>query len=147
MLPEQPTFPVRVKRAVLWGDMDAIGHVNNTIYLRWFEEARIQYLRREELLPKEGPTPGIILASQRCDYLAPVRYPDTIEVRVSIIKLGNTSMTMCFEISSEALGKNIARGDGVIVWFDYATERSMRIPDETRERVITFERAGYRASG
>lgn len=137
MLPSEPTWPVRLQIPVLWGDMDALGHVNNTVYLRWFEEARVTYFHRANLAI-EGSV-GIILAHQRCDYLAPVVYPDTIEVRVSVTKLGGASMTMRFSILSEKLGREAARGEGVIVAYDHATLKTIRVPEDVRDRLVTFE--------
>ena len=137
MLRSARSAMLSVRTTVVWGDMDALGHVNNTIYLRWFEEARIQYFRH----PKIGwpESTGIILAHQRCDYLAPVHYPDVVETRVWISKLGNRSMTMSFEMRSETQQRAIARGEGVIVAFDYAANTSVLIPDDAKERVREFD--------
>lgn len=137
MLPEAPSYPVRVRIPVLWGNMDALGHVNNLVYLRWFEEARIQYFIKMALA--SGNTPNVILAAQRCDYLAPVRYPDTIEVRISTVKIGRSSFTMGFSIHSQELGREVARGEGVMVAFDYASGRSVPLDAGVKEAIENFE--------
>jgi acyl-CoA thioester hydrolase len=137
-LPETPLYPVRVRLAVLWGEMDALGHVNNLACLRWFEEARLRYLVRVGLGDESGRV-GVILARQQCDYLAPLTYPDEIEVRVSTTKLGRSSFTLAFAVRSERLGADAARGEGSLVVFDYAMRRSVPMPEETRARIEAVE--------
>jgi len=129
MSPE-PAWSFRVTLAVLWGDMDALGHVNNLVYLRWFEEARIRHAREAGLMDLGGV--GVILAHQRCDYLAPLTYPDTVEVRMALTRVGTRSFTLAFAVRSEALGRDVARGEGVLVAFDYATQRSVPLPEQAR---------------
>lgn len=140
MLPATPTYPVRVRLPILWGDMDSLGHVNNLVYLRWFEEARIQYFVKMALA--NGSAPTVILAHQRCDYLSPLRWPGEIEARISVVKIGNSSFTMAFSIVSDDGGREVARGEGVMVAFDYATNRSVPLPDAVKHDIAAFESAG-----
>lgn len=137
MLPATPAFPLRLRHDVFWSDMDALGHVNNGAYLRWFEEARIQYFARAKIPLTRGE--GVILASQRIDYLAPVLYPDKIELGLSITRLGRSSFTMAFEIRSETQAAAVARGEGVGVCFDYATKRPIALSDAVRASIAAFE--------
>ncbi len=74
-------FPVVITLPVQWGDQDAFGHVNNTVYFRWFESARIAYFERiglSHVLDVEPIAP--ILASISCDYRRPITFPDTVQV-------------------------------------------------------------------
>ena len=116
---------------VAWGDMDALGHVNNTVYLRWFESARIAWWERispavgaSTIGPSAngigpvGPSAngigpvglsangigpvGPILARTTIDYRRPVRYPDTVEVCVTARRIGGKSVTLAYEITSSA---------------------------------------------
>jgi acyl-CoA thioester hydrolase len=137
-LPSEPKFPVRIQLSILWGEMDALGHVNNLAYLRWFEEARIRYFARSGLLA-EGGKIGVILAHQRCDYLAPLTYPDDVEIRVSTTKIGRSSFTLSFAIRSVAQAADVARGEGVLVAFDYVTGRSTAITDALRAGIEALE--------
>src|SRR4051794_8318236 len=74
-------FPVVIRLPVQWGDQDAFGHVNNTVFLRWFESARIAYFGRMGLLEMMArDRVGPILASIACDYRRPVTHPDTVHV-------------------------------------------------------------------
>ncbi len=137
-LPSEAKYPVRVRIPVLWGDMDALGHVNNLVYLRWFEQARITYFERAGLVNAQGRI-GVILAHQRCDYLAPLAYPDEIEARCSAVKLGRSSLTLAFAIRSLKKDLDVARGEGVLVAFDYGAGRSAPLSDEVRARVEALE--------
>ena len=74
------SYPVQLEIPVAWGDMDAFGHVNNTVYLRWFESARIAFFERIDIDATRPEKVGPILASTTCDYLTPVAYPATVVV-------------------------------------------------------------------
>ncbi|MCA9196787.1 MAG: acyl-CoA thioesterase [Planctomycetales bacterium] len=118
---------------VLWGDMDAFGHVNNVRHIRWFESARVAFLEQANLRDmmlavKLGP----ILASVACHYRKQIKYPDTIHVGSVVQKLGRTSMTLHHRIISQTHDDIAAEGESVVVIFDYQTQRPVRIPEEVR---------------
>ena len=74
-------FPVVLEIPVAWGDMDAMGHVNNTVFLRWFESARIEYFDRIGWEARAGGSgPGPILAKTSCVFMLPIAHPDTVWV-------------------------------------------------------------------
>ena len=83
------SWPVSVEFPVHWGDMDSFGHVNNAVYLTWFESARIAYFReiRQEIATPDGVGP--ILAHMEIDYHLPVEYPDTVRCEATVTSLGN----------------------------------------------------------
>ena len=88
-------YPGRVDIVVAWGDMDAFGHVNNTVYIRWLETGRIAYFRQldlSEFLGQASVAP--ILASIQCRYKAPVVFPDTVTVATRVKELGDDRFTM-----------------------------------------------------
>jgi acyl-CoA thioester hydrolase len=118
--------------------MDSLGHVNNLVYLRWFEEARIRYFACSGMMGPDGGVP-VILARQHCDYLAALTYPDDVEVRCSVTKIGRSSITLSFAIRSDKHGADVARGEGVLVVFDYAAGHSTPVTDELRARLEAFE--------
>lgn len=142
MLPRQPLlaspmnlpdYPIVLSLPVLWADMDLFGHVNNTIYLKWFESARVAYwdgsFMRDYMVPRNlGP----ILASIHCDYKQQIHYPDQIEVSARAARLGRTSITMEHEVFSHHLGGVAASGQSVIVMFDYKQQQKYLITDELR---------------
>src|SRR3954462_9000694 len=114
-------WPVTIELPVQWGDMDSFGHVNNVVYLRWFESARIAYFERAGVL-EQMPDIGPILARHTIDYRIPLRYPDDVRVSATVLKTGNTSFTMGIRLRSRANDRAIAaEGEGVIVMVDYRT--------------------------
>lgn len=99
---------------VRWGDLDALNHVNNAAYFRYFEEARVQLFSAAGLvLPNEAM---IMLAHINCDFIRQVEYPETVVIELTVGKIGNTSM------AHKAVMKSInddsiiyAKSDSVIV--------------------------------
>lgn len=132
--------PVVVEIPVAWGDMDAMGHVNNTVYLRYFETARIAYFERVGLMAHMEQTGiGPILGSESCQFRLPVTYPDTVSVGTRIPKIGADRFTMEFFVVSHKHRKVAAQGDGVVVSFNYRENRKAPLPDLWRERITALE--------
>jgi acyl-CoA thioester hydrolase len=133
-------FPVVITIPVLWGDQDAFGHVNNLVYLRWCETARVEYLDRVGLwvpLPPEGVGP--ILASIRCDYKRPLNYPGTVHVGARVTRIGNSSFQMEHCIVSHDLGAVAAAVDSTLVLLDYRRNQTVPVSAETRKRIGDME--------
>lgn len=126
-----PALTVRVP--VAWGEMDSFHHVNNTVYLRWFETARIEWLKLVNF--SDGGT-GPILARTEIDYLVPVVWPDTIDATIGVIAVGKSSVTLGYRITSESQGGAVvAEGITVVVLFDYGSKKSVPLDDALRGRV------------
>lgn len=126
------SFPIVVTIPVQWGDMDALGHVNNTRYLAWFESARIAFFQRVGVAT-EGSGVGPILATTTCDFIVPVVWPATVTVGIRVSKVGETSVTNEYEIrDASAPEKLYAKGSSVIVMFDYRASKKVRVSDEVR---------------
>jgi acyl-CoA thioester hydrolase len=135
-------WPVTIELPVQWGDMDSFGHVNNVVYLRWFESARIAYFERAGVLARM-PDAGPIQARQEIDYRLPLTYPDRLLVSTTVTKLGNTSFTMGLRLRSHAQGRAIAaEGVAVIVMMDYRTGRKISLTDDLRARIAALEASG-----
>ncbi len=117
---------------VRWGDMDALGHVNNAEYLRYFEQSRIVWLEGiGYALASEGTGP--ILAKVSVTYLKPVVYPTELEIRLYAGPVGNTSFTLVSEIvNGRDAAERFTEGEFVTVWVDYAASKSVPIPDRLR---------------
>lgn len=117
---------------IRWGDMDAMGHVNNTIYFRYFEQARIAWIDAVVGRPEEGEF-GPTLASVSCDFIKPLVYPGELLVRQRITQLGRSSVHMDLEIRRRDQPDTVyARGKSVIVWMDYGAGRSAPWPANVR---------------
>src|SRR5713226_8160261 len=94
-------FPVALEIPVAWGEMDSFGHVNNVVFLRWCESARIAYFDRTGITDRmKAEGVGPILARASLDYRFPVTYPDTIRASATVTKLGNTSFVMGYRLFS-----------------------------------------------
>lgn len=119
----------RVELPMRWGDSDALNHVNNTLYFRYMEEARMLILYGAGLtLPAEQ---GPILAHASCDFLRPLTYPGRVRVTHRLVRIGRSSMEM--ELLLEKVGDDsgpYASGRNVLVWMDYLANKSAPWPPE-----------------
>jgi acyl-CoA thioester hydrolase len=99
---------------VRWGDLDALNHVNNTVYFRYFEEARVQVFTRAEIY--EGDTRGTVLAHTACDFIKPVLYPATVVIRQRLLRIGRSSLEVEAVLECEhEPGVVYARGRYIVV--------------------------------
>jgi len=141
----QPTkYSVKISVPVAWGEMDAFGHVNNIMYFRYFESARIEYFDYANVMDdmKEGGV-GPILAQTSCRYKKPVTYPDNLTVQVRVKSMGTSSFVMEQSIVSEKWGEEVAIGDAVIVMINYNTGKKTPIPHEVRQRIAALEQLNF----
>ncbi len=134
-------FPVVVSLPVQWGDEDSFGHVNNTTHIRWFESGRVAYIENSGLrvMNSGGEGVGPILASISCNYRRQLNFPDTVQIGSRVSKLGRSSMTIEHAIYSVSQNEIAADGLSVIVMFDFAAQRPVRISQEVREAVEKLE--------
>jgi acyl-CoA thioester hydrolase len=140
------SFPLVTVIPVLWGDLDAFGHVNNVTYLRWAETARVDYLVRIAQFPELPPKDiAPILASIKCDYRRVLQHPDTALVGTRVARIGNSSFQMLHRIVSQQMGEIAAEVDSTLVLLDYRTHEPVRIPEETRRRIAELEGAEVEA--
>ena len=119
---------------IRWGDMDAYRHVNNTLYFRYMEQARVEYLESlgYSIEPK-GRAPVIINAS--CTFLVPLAYPGTVEVLMFLGAPGRSSIPSSYEIRLQGDDTLYATGESKIVWMEVASGKSVPIPEDLRERL------------
>lgn len=119
---------------IRWGDMDAYGHVNNTIYFRFMEQCRVEYIEQLgfKVMP-QGTAPVIINAS--CTFLMPLNYPGTVEVRMYFGPPGRSSIPSHYEICLQGDQTLYATGDSKIVWMDVTSGKSVPIPEELRTQM------------
>lgn len=117
---------------VRWGDMDAYAHVNNTVYFRYCEQARVEWVEALgfQVLSEAGQGPVIINAA--CTFLVPITYPATVIVKLYAGDPGRSSVMTWYEILVEGDDRIFAEGSAKVVWMDHETGRSVPIPDELR---------------
>ena len=115
--------------AISWGDMDALGHVNNARYFDYFQEARIEWLAELQINMTEGQGPVVVQVA--CTYLKPVIYPATLTLTSSIHSVGRSSCMIDHDLfQNEQL---MAQGSCKIVWVDYLHNKSVPLPDTIRQ--------------
>jgi acyl-CoA thioester hydrolase len=134
-------YPVTVEFPIHWGEMDALGHVNNARFFTWFESSRIAFLQAVGISMRPGGV-APILAAAHCDYLEPVVFPVRLVVGARASKLGTTSLTLEHAVwpvgESERL---FARGTSVVVLLDYATQKKVPVPDAVRTAIAALQAA------
>ena len=121
---------------VTWGEMDAFNHVNNTVYFRYFENARIKHfedLNFMEYMKRGGIGP--ILAETSCRFKAPVTYPDTVHVGLKVEELTANEFSQFYTVVSEKMNCVVAEGRGRVVCFDYANSRRADFPTELYQQL------------
>jgi acyl-CoA thioester hydrolase len=143
MAPTLGRWPVSLTIPVAWGDMDAFGHVNNSVFLRWFESTRIAYFEAIGMLERmERDGVGPILARATCDYRRAVQYPDEMRVDATVTRLGTSSFVMGYRAHSRRQGALVAEGEGVIVLLDYRSEQKVVLDPELRAAIASLEAGG-----
>ena len=125
---------------VEWGDQDSFGHVNNAVYFRWCETARVHYLERIGV-PVATPGDGIgpILAAIACNFRQPVTYPDTIYVGARVTRIGNSSFRMEHKLVSRSANVVVADGDSTVVHLDYGRQKALPLPESLRQAIARLE--------
>jgi acyl-CoA thioester hydrolase len=122
---------------VRWGDMDARGHVNNTIFYRYFESTRIALFQLLDIY--EEPTEvrvGPILSFQSCYYKAPLIFPDTVFVGAKITGIEGSKIFIKHLLFSKKLDKIAAEGESHIIWYDYDKKRRAIISDDLKSKLL-----------
>ncbi|MCY0388469.1 acyl-CoA thioesterase [Robbsia sp. Bb-Pol-6] len=119
------TMPIR------WGDMDAFGHVNNTVYFRYVEQLRIDWLEASAVPMRAGQGPVIVTASM--NFRKQLHYPGQVLCVMSAKAPGRSSIDTLYELRrSDDPDVVYADGGARIVWVDYAAGKSVSLPDVLR---------------
>ena len=127
---QQGIYLYTVDIPVRWSDMDVFGHVNNSVFLTYFEQARLEWWKEHALpnLATEKTFPVIVHVS--CTFLKPIVYSDEISIKVFVDYPSKTSYESFYEIYSKNQSDILyAKGTTKIVWIDRATGRPTSLPD------------------
>lgn len=117
---------------VRWGDMDAYGHVNNALYIRYLEEARVQLLAKLGASMDGGGTDPVII-NVGCTFLRPVVYPDTLRIDCYVKDPGRSSFMTLYQLfSTQNPDTPVGEGYAKVVWMDHHTGRSVPLPAHIR---------------
>jgi acyl-CoA thioester hydrolase len=141
-------YPVVLSQDVIWCDMDAFGHINNTVDFRYFEDARIAYFDKIGVHEhKEKMQIGPILATTHCDFRLPLEYPDRVQIVTRSRILSAKKFNMYYAVYSERLGGMVAEGEGLLLYYDYAAGKSCEIPGTVVTAINALERQVAPAGG
>lgn len=136
MSPLDKDYPVVLQQDVLWGDMDAFEHVNNTVYFRYFEDARLAFFERVGIGEyKDAHKIGPILAATNCNFKLPLTYPDHIHIGARYEVISPKKINMHYAVYSEHFDAIAAEGEGLLVYYDYGAGESCEIPSVIRTRL------------
>ena len=131
-------FPVIYEQKVAWGDLDAFGHVNNVMYYRYIESARIAYFDLLNVFDQDVVT---VVASSQCKYLKPVFYPDVLHIAARVEEVRNSAIRMHYILYSTQQQAVVADGEAVIVFVDKLEMKKTSIPEHLRQAIFDLERS------
>jgi len=137
LLPEgkllyQNDFPIR------WGDMDALGHVNNTVYFRYFEQIRLEWYLQGGFTPlNSDSSEGIVIVDNHAEYLKPVVYPMHVTIRMGGHSPGRSSFISTYTLTVDDV--LYTRGSSRVVWVDSREGKSVAMPESVKTLLTQTE--------
>ena len=135
-------FPLHIDIPIAWGEMDAFGHVNNVVYFRYFETARIAYFEQigwVEQMKKTGVGP--ILASTSCRFRRPLSHPGSVRVGARVTDRKSDRFTMAYRVVDLGSGIVAAEGEGLVVCYDYRASAKAPLPEQLVSAISAFDPA------
>ena len=122
-------YPIVHIQPVAWGDMDAFGHINNVLYYRYMESARIRYMDELNIFQHDVYT---VVASNQCKYIRPVFYPDQLKIGARVEEMRNSALRMSYLLWSEQQQTIVALGEAVMVCVDKENMLKLPIPGQSK---------------
>ena len=126
----QSDFPIR------WGDMDSMGHVNNVMYFRYFEQVRLEWYEQAGFDPLPSKTSGIVIVDNHAEYLKPLTYPMHVNVKMFAHSPGRSSFISSYLLTVDDV--LFTRASAKVVWIDPVAGKSVPLPERVR-RLLTSE--------
>jgi acyl-CoA thioester hydrolase len=140
-------WPVTITLPVQWGEQDALAHVNNVTFFRWWESARIAYSLQIGLIRESDPAnAGTVLVAMKCDFREQLTFPDTVHIGSRLTRVGNSSFDVEHRLISDRQPQVCAEAVSTMVYFDFKTQKTCRIPDEVRVAMRALE-TGHTVAG
>ncbi len=119
-------------QSIRWGDMDAMNHVNNTLYFRYMEQARIEWLESIGYATGQRHEESPVVINASCTFLIPLTYPGDVEVRMFVGAPGRSSLPTHYELRLVGDERLFAQGDAKMVWISTRDGRSAALPEKMR---------------
>ncbi len=133
-----PAFRFTTDLEIRFRDLDALGHVNNAVYLTYFEIVRTRYWDHLFGLPPPDDW-GFVMVRTECNYRSPALLGETIAIAARISALKNSSFTFEYRLTESRSGRLIADGLSVQVCYDRTQGRTTPIPQTMRQRIKDYE--------
>ena len=134
-------YPIHTLINVAWGEMDALQHVNNVTYFRYFESARIDFFTQIGLFSElQTANIGPVLADNHARYKRPVTYPDNLLVGVTISDVQSDRFMMHYTVFSEAQQAVTTLGSSLVVMFDFKTGKKSVLNGELLDSLKSHEK-------
>ena len=128
-------FNLTLKIVTSWGEMDAFGHINNSVFFRYFENIRIKYFQQCQILFNEESAIKPILSETHCKFIKPIYFPQSIIACAKTLSFTNNSFTMQYAIFESEDKSCIALGTGTITSFNYNTKKRSPLPKKWRSSI------------
>ena len=134
-LPEQKKLTLEMFIPIRWGDMDMMGHVNNTNYFRYFEIVRIEWFERIGR-PLSPAGEGIVIVNAFCNFIKQLEFPGDVLARHYVANPGRSSFEAYMTLErTDAPGEICASGGAKTVWVDFPKQKSAPLPEWLRALV------------
>ena len=131
-LPENKKLVFDLTMPIRWGDMDAMGHVNNTSYFRYLEIIRIEWTRSIGCQP-DPDGDGIVIVNAFCNFYKQLEYPGNVLMKMYVSDVGRSSFeTWATMERADAPGTIYADGGATTVWVNFPAQKSVPLPDRLR---------------
>ncbi|MBU6436935.1 MAG: acyl-CoA thioesterase [Betaproteobacteria bacterium] len=135
-IPHDKKLTYEMVMPIRWGDMDAMGHVNNTLYFRYLEIIRIEWLHKVGGAPDPAGQ-GAVIANAFCNFYTQLEYPGDLLARHYVANVGNSSFDTFITLErTDTPGKIYAAGGATTVWVDFPRQKSVPLPDWLRAHLV-----------
>ncbi len=125
---------VKYKQEIRFRDIDSMGHVNNAVYLSYFEQARMSWFREAVGQKWNWIDHGILVARHEIDYKKPVSLSDEVEIITWVKSVGNSSLVMTYEVVNQH-GDVCTLGSTVLVCYDYNAQKTIPVPEVWKKAI------------
>ena len=131
-VPEQKKFVHEMHMPIRWGDMDAMGHVNNTIYFRYMEIISIEWMHAAGGAPNPQGD-GLVIVNAFCNFIKQLEYPGQLLARLYVANPGRSSFDSHTTLERiDEPGTVVAAGGATIVWMNFPKQKSVPLPSQLR---------------
>ncbi len=133
-------YTINTSINVAWGEMDALQHVNNVVYFRYFETARIDFFNQINLLEDLQKTAvGPVISENQARYKRPVTFPDTLVVGVSISDINDDRFMMHYHVFSQTQQAITTMGSSQVVMFNFKTGQKAQLTPQLLDALKTYQ--------